>query len=86
MNDSSFICTEEGGCDFSQHIDTDFPDYTLSQRRYPKYEYSVQANRLQRYDNINIEKGTDCCTLLCGIVEEVLLECIHTIIQGAHTL
>jgi len=86
INETVFICAEEGGCDLSQHIDIDFPDYTVSHRRRPKYEYSLQANRFHRYGNINLAIGIACCTLLCGIVEEVLLECIHAIKQAAHTL
>ena len=85
INDSSFSCAEGRVCDFSQHIDIDLPDGTVSQSRSPKYEYSMQTNRFHRYDNRNIANGTACCTLLCGIGEEVLLDCINAIIQGAHT-
>jgi len=36
INETFFICAEEGGCDLSQHIDIDLPDYTVSHRRRPK--------------------------------------------------
>ena len=58
INETFFICAEEGGFYLSQHIDIDLPDYTVSHRRRPKYEYSLQANRFHRYGNINLAKGT----------------------------
>ena len=82
----SLFCIEDWFFKLLRLIISDIPEYTISNHRNPRYKYSLQSELSFLNDNINVPSDIACCTLLCGTGEYWLLECIHAIIQGAHTL